>query len=1790
MDYSAFLRLQQRVNAGVHTEHFAHTFTQPGAFMFTDQSSASATLVSVMPRGVACPAQFTTAAALDSPSAIALDAIGFMDSAIDPDLDIVYILIIVFLGVSVLLAVFAKLTQYQARRARILFEMPDDTIARQNFRKLQQDIQQQQNDHKVLFQSQIENFRAECDRIAAETEQVKALLSVKITDSAGFLRAARNLIMAESTARQSFEHSQGSLERRTLRLMQDLSGAVKQQLLATVNVAPGSAMPRANENMCLIAGDLASKISELVQNSARERQRREMLVRNSGIIGEELVNVMNQKEDRMYSLEGTLISRLNEFREQFLEPKLNEIITLDTKFATRASELRKQRNFAIVKSVVLGFKMQVDDLARAMIAPLTRDDASADVDVGVTEQQLEPLVSELTTLRLAANTDTEQALLAVRKMITAATTKQKLAVFMGVPPELERALRLFLCQAGAAILGDNVVMGDIGLATDERKARHEDVSHMDALQSLMFDTMGDNQDNRSLTGDLDNDFDILLSKINDRSISSEDLKSLYGAFIKKKDTMEKIISDQKEQALTQAQDMLAMEITNNEDRAALEKATSLLKTVMEQHEKEKQALAARLNAEQERDMEREIEEQTARAAAENARYEEERVRLERELEEKRRNMVSGSDEEHASIAEHVLKLKRLDENKKDDNSKYQQNLRDKHAQWKLKRQREMDALKMKQKAELKDREQEYNETVQQIKERDAANNTAVAGIDIAALAARIDGIGSSGLGSDSGMGLGDDEDMDLVDDEETRLEKKKFLEELALQKKTELQREHEDAKRRLEMDIERERQEQMRNFEDEAQRKREAALARLEEVQRNLRQVAEDPSGDTDERLREEGQRLMEKYEREKRDLEKQLESEEGAQRAKLDAALRARAAQKQKLLAARHDNEKNEAEQERQDFEKNLVQREKKQKEEEVLTHVIQEKGIDKTSGATVIESVMAERQKKELVELMKQQRAEAAKKTKEMLDSAYADLFEQQQSIRAAKEGGMINAEQEKAELARLEGGMDAELLKAKIEAEIQEKHARELKEAREQYTKEIQGMFTKLYGEDAGELEIHRWEDKKELERRLAEAEERKKAEEEEIRRKQEEVEAEIARMKADAEQQRQEQLQQEMAKVEEQMRRDREQMERRLAEQEEKAKVERERALAEREKQLQEEQGAALDEAEREAILKRYNEEVEARLVQDELEKKRQSVELQNRLKAREEQRKTLAAKRAQDRARRKMEESEAWVQAEDAAAALRQQEELLTQRTKAAKQQVLRKLVKAGKLQAACHTAGCRGMVRVMQHAAEKEHARILAVAKDKGQGNVLQGLQQQQLPEPVLQAVLASLPAATKMHLGEAAGGGASSVAVASVLDGLESMLAGVVGAAKPVALDTAEDALAAQHGDGGLRPVAVTALELREFMALRFAQWVVDVAADTLHMPTVAVLPAKQLPAPPQHLHACAYKHSFHYRPATRVVYLHRLRLQDVGPLTVVAAACAAHISSNAWAPSSAAFYAASTQVQAALMRQLFTARSYSAHSDVAVLHAPALGANAAAPAYTRPAVVVAQQGAEEHYSYVSGSHWRVAEAQWRALSQSLAAGHDQAGASSLTPALSVKVKEDVVGDYLDLTGTGADAHHLSSAALCARLDSYRAFRETQQLRAEVLRVEAAVRANTRGQDAALAQARCGDVRVGGDDDDDEGSSDVGVLCARVERLRCEADALTVELVEVVAKTTDATRAHAQTEQGHPEHAAGRDVLRRLLTARLALVQRLRGLEQQTDALTKVIAAARGDRPAHAVIEEEKE
>jgi len=1842
-DYSDFTDLTDRlINQQENIAVFGFSFNQPGTYVFSDYANPyTLTIFKVLDEGLTCP---TTTTGTYSTSLASLGIVNSYNVAVTPDLTPVYMLIGVFVGVSILLAIFAKLMQYQARRAMMVQEHVDETLIQKGFARLNSLLERQSKEHKHLFEDQLERFRRECDRVAAETGQIKALLTIKVTEDAGSLRAAKNLLMAENTARLAYNHTQQMHEQRVLNLLTKLAQEIQEDLVTPVQLGPNSPLPRANEQVTFYGQELSKLIDDLIAHARKERERRELLANNPGLISRDLMNLIDDRNDSIDQYQLEIDTLLEQFKTQYLDPNIQAIIQLDMQFSAREADLRKQRNQAVVDNVKTRFKLQLDNYERKILEPIIEESGDEE-RFSLALRKMEDIFSRISNERANAERDGEEALLRLRKQIAEATNKQKHAIFKGIPPDLEKAMRLFLCQAGSAIMPDDVHFGTVGLPQEGKTAVNADeIIDIDPLRDLLVSDIQDAATDKTFTtpaqlsGNIDEDVETILSRLNDSTLTPDDIKSLYANFLKKQDLMERLLAEQRDRTIEQAQELLQMEAKDQEDRERLEAATEQLKALIDQHEQEKRELSARLAAEQQAAMEREIEAQARQAELDEIKYQEERRRLEAELEAKRKNLVADSPEDTAAIAEHILKLKQLDEAKRQDSNKYQQALKDKHAEWKMKRQREMDALRMRQQNELKEKEKAYSDTVSEIRKKEEEEKKTIGGVDIAALAQIVQQVGAEGparRATGDAAGGDDDDEFTLEDDEEIRQEKKKFLEDLAAQKRSELQREHEEAKRRLEAELERERQQQLQAFEAEARRRKEEALARLEEQQRAASGGA-DPSKPKDDT--EEGRRIWEAYLRDKADLERQMDADANAQRAKLEQALRAKQALRQKNLFKQQEKDRLKAEQEQKKLEESLRLKAQQQKEEELLKTVIESNHLDASNGAKeVVESVLAERHKLQFANLMKEQREEAARTTKEMLDQAYADFFSKKERLCRLRDEGEIDEDEAKRQLDDLEKSVDEEALRRKIEAEIKAKHEAELKAARDQANAEIREMLTKLIGPGAGD--VARWEDKKELQRRLEEAEARKRQEEQELIEKQKKLEEDLERMRQEYELQAHEQLEAEMAQQEERLRREREEREREFAKRQEQQRQEHERLLAERERKAREEANESKDKESAEQIMKQFNEEKQQLLEMADIEAKRQMERYQLALAQRQEAQRKRAKELANKKIREQLEKDEAYRRK------LQEEEEL--KRQQAARQQAMQianrnlafKLVKAGKIVAQLRQQGINDAVALLKKAYQEQREKILAQLRGAAAGagatpagkssapvaGPLNVAALQSLPEAVKQSILASLPdggadltAALSAAAAPGGLGDGTTDAFVHKVDRVEKLLrklcrsnvpevAALPHGTSSVYVDPADEAIVPSSTIS--KPIALqpTSMNARQFLVYRFGGYIVDFCANSLKVPSFSLLIASQLPVKKfgYRFEDNMFKNSFHYDAPSRTIFIHESRLTHVGRLALILAHVVAHIVANEWYDDSPAFQKNFYFLLSGLLAELFFARSFSSDAagssntansadiDSQLVAATLKTANAAFP------LVASSWASELGAAPLNRSHsktpWETVEKHWEALEATLK--KDRALRESLAPGTQLQLKEDIIGDFLDIATDQDD--FFANEELYERLDQYRAFREYAPLKRELALIEENVRKNMAVHDAQHEANAQPDIKAPELDQDDVialaahlgvalsgKSEDAAVHFARLERLRLQADKVNIEIVALVTKMQAVSATLLEEEAKYASLVASvagtntpppqlppavvqmREMIKRMGHTKTVLVSKLRALEERIHGL----------------------
>jgi hypothetical protein len=282
---------------------FGFTFLSEGTYVFVGNGTSVTprVIVVVMPSGQVCPSG-TKILATTSSNLMDLGVFSKRDVVTEPSVYLVIVIIIVYTTVSVMLFTFTRLKIDRARATKFGTKttLPDSS---EHFKELYFQLKQQKKSHDEMFKRQKDTFQSQCQRISAESEQIKALLGVKLTDGRGFVEAALSLVLAEITARDSYE---GRMKRRE----GDIIVSFK-TLQTKISIDPQKMNVA---NIIESVGELMKEITVLDELCAVERNRRDQLAANSGIIGEEVVHELCAHQHEEETAEDHFLDLLLAFK------------------------------------------------------------------------------------------------------------------------------------------------------------------------------------------------------------------------------------------------------------------------------------------------------------------------------------------------------------------------------------------------------------------------------------------------------------------------------------------------------------------------------------------------------------------------------------------------------------------------------------------------------------------------------------------------------------------------------------------------------------------------------------------------------------------------------------------------------------------------------------------------------------------------------------------------------------------------------------------------------------------------------------------------------------------------------------------------------------------------------------------------------------------------------------------------------------------------------------------------------------------------------------------------------------------------------------------------------------------------------------------------------------------------------------------------------------------------------------------------------------------------------------
>jgi hypothetical protein len=1547
-DYGAFELLAERIAANASAvSAFAFTFSTAGKYVFADNANRDKlTIISVLSRSTSCPSASKIMAASNT-NLISMGLGQDSDLLLEPDLTIVIVALCCFLGSGVVIGLYARMRQAKSLRKKMLEDDSggeDNSAAeqRKEFVTLYRKLEDQRAANQKLFDRQRRDFRSECNRVCAETEQVKALLAIKAHGSDGDLalaEAAERLLLAEVTSRTSYWRRQEKREDEIVQMLQSLYAAV---------TAPELEM----HVVQALLERSASKITAVTDAADKERSRRRTLVASSGIIGENIVAKLSEKDLDEARVEDSLLNPLKSIAVA-ADHCGKQIKEERARYRQRKLELEEARNAGVPQLTerhTKSLKHLCGDFANSLNGALT--------DLGMTQYAIKNVREES-----RASQGSVEEMVALRKQKV--TVEVERGLFRGIDSELANALRTFLSQSttdlvklagavgrGGADMDDmqpgasrNAYGMDMKMPGDSSYARPIS-SHTNAGSSgaasqdteeqvpviSVRDSMEESAEqvrDRALAEAEDAAAD-LLNRLADRDdVGATELAHANEALKRQQQMLSDLLEQERAQLSASADGDDDIELNESvlptQIKSMLNQAKLQIESLRNRHQNEEQQLISAISQEEDESMKKELADREKREKE----IEAERSRLSQELQEKL-NKVDDQDDTAGIMKEHQLQLRKLDDILEGDRKQSSNRLKKVRANIRAKRAKKRAALKKRQKQELaKDK-----------RKLDAARAEAQTVVALA-------GTDGTGAGADPIPGMA--EVMRLAQGangvgkvrEPTGAEVAMRREHQRLQQ--DLQHEHEHEHQVLMNELDQEQAEALDRFDENTeQQQHDVLVSKRADLEAQVATRATDA---------DEAAALMAEHEHELADLEAQLESERARQRQKLEERLAKKRAEKsrdlrkqQQALMARELKQQNT---EQQDLADQLVKDKEREILDALLLHVPAHVKAEKRRQAKgLIERVLRPRQRREKADMTSQQWEHLAKAYNEKTMAMFAAAQEKRGEAAARRKRGVLSEADYQARLAELDEEemkhSDPEQLQALVRAELKEPQAIERAELKGAQRQNVRDLFKRYYPDE--DFSSPEWQlEDVDLDKLLQEQASKREQEEQRIADQIKQLQRQEEEFKLEQEKKLQDAIREYDERVALEQKQHEIDLEQRLKKQQEEALHEQ----TEITKQKLAEAAATGNDDLKEQIMKEHEAELTNQTKALELERARQKEKFAARLKKQQDARRRRELRKLQQDAMKEVEQER---EARD-----REIERLEEQKKQGgAKTQALVKQAAARFLDAGTHRAAIRR--RVAEAASRFKrglvNARLRMGLNDEAKALLSQGVgstAQELLDEgssrldSIINGHGAVSTSSTRGNQGTGSSGGdigASSgsqyASEAHALPGgpaffdrlqqIENVLGTLLEAegmnpqeikqrfaGEMLASDgkrggsTDEDSLMHRDAhDSELKcegskpqPCSLNDLNVREFVLYRFGATIMDLLTGSDSSPRVNLLLAKMLPAKAllSDFDQNAYRNSYHFDAASRTLYVRVERTADAGDFTLVLIHAMAHVQANEWA-----------------------------------------------------------------------------------------------------------------------------------------------------------------------------------------------------------------------------------------------------------------------------------------------------
>ena len=304
-DYGEFRKLEDAINNNASdVSIFSFRFNDAGTYVFESASDSSkTTIISVLPTSQSCG---TSSILSTSPESLTLASVTSRSGiALEPDASIVLLLVATFWIVSFVIGIFARLKQSRALKAEI-HGNNDTEGAKELFKKIYLELKSQGKLYADMFSGQTNDFDVQISKLMAETAQIKALIAIKLTDGKGFAEAAGTLFTSETTAREMYEYRQG---KREVDIVEDITNFLNLLNEEINNVKED------NSNLLNSSQMILDNIDNLFDQHQLESIRREQLLDNAAIIGEDIIEILNTNQEAELEAEAEFMNNLESYKE-----------------------------------------------------------------------------------------------------------------------------------------------------------------------------------------------------------------------------------------------------------------------------------------------------------------------------------------------------------------------------------------------------------------------------------------------------------------------------------------------------------------------------------------------------------------------------------------------------------------------------------------------------------------------------------------------------------------------------------------------------------------------------------------------------------------------------------------------------------------------------------------------------------------------------------------------------------------------------------------------------------------------------------------------------------------------------------------------------------------------------------------------------------------------------------------------------------------------------------------------------------------------------------------------------------------------------------------------------------------------------------------------------------------------------------------------------------------------------------------------------------------------------------